>query len=157
MVFVGRNMPSEHAAEFITKFFGGVKGFGGFFEGAIDLRRENFNISELIAQLVDGFNHDEPDLIAQFMDALDEHDSSPRLDIRARADLFALLNQSVLERETYLRERIYELGEDDLDEETEHIREWYSRQLERIEMRDDHRQRLEDYISLFGDRHIFGS
>ena len=65
------------------------------------IRKDNFDISELIALLVEGFNHDEPDLIMQFMDDLEEQESS--LFDRRSPNLRAMLVQSMMERQAYVR------------------------------------------------------
>jgi hypothetical protein len=83
-----------------------------------------------------------------------EYDERPRHDITNRPDLYAMLNQSLIDREAYLRERLKEFGDDELDSETEIIKEMYLRQLERIENRELDRQRREEYLHLLSEYRI---
>jgi hypothetical protein len=83
-----------------------------------------------------------------------EYDDRPRHDITSRPDLYAMLNQSLIDREAYLRERLKEFSDDELDSETEIIREMYLRQLERIENREFDRLQREKNLHLLSDYRI---
>ena len=67
-----------------------------------------------------------------------------------RQDLYSELNQTMQDRKNYISERLLEFGDGELDAEKERIREWYLRQLERLDLRDNRGQRLKDYVGLFG-------
>jgi len=84
------------------------------------------------------------------MEAINEHEQQT-YDLANRQDLYSELNQTMLDRKNYLRERLLEFGDGELDAEKERIREWYLRQLERLDLRDNRGQRLKDYVGLFGN------
>jgi len=166
VVYVGRCLPSTEARNFLTNFFGGEIGNGGYFKNAFNIREDTefFNLVATIAGMLGDESEDEtpsvvPDLLAQFMDDLDEHDdrrrAGERLESLSTQGIREMLEKSIKEREAYLRERLAGLDDDehaDLDEEVIEEREWirahYTAQLSRIERSLYDRMRIDDIAHL---------
>jgi hypothetical protein len=97
-----------------------------------------------------------PDLLAQFMDDLDEHDdrrrAGERLESLSMQGIREMLEKSIKERESYLRERLAELDDDEPDDEVIEEHEWirahYTSQLSRVERSLYDRMRIDDIAHL---------
>ena len=162
VVYVGRCPPSQDARNFLTRFFGGEIGNGGYFKNAFNIRKDTefFNLVAIIAGLLEKEKDNEtpsvvPDLLAQFMDDLDEHDdrrAGERLESLSMQGIREMLEKSIKEREAYLRERLAELDDDnhddELNEEIEWLRTHYALQLSRAERAQYDRPRADDIAHL---------
>ena len=149
-MWTGRHAHSPEMTNFMVRTLGGELDDRGWLKGGVLPWDWGGGISELAnVDLDTEYVHEIPDLLAQFLETLEEHqsreitrellaqfnqwmiDSGNNLrNDRLTPNIRDLLNQSVIEREIHYHERLLELGDGELDTDTEKIRSWYMQQLQ---------------------------